>query len=152
MVTQKNSAKAVILDSGKVLMLRKEYEDGTTLFTLPGGTQEPGEILSETVVREVYEEVAARVEVVELAHVYEHQHQSRKVPEITKHKLEFAFVCRLIEAYHPRNGEQPDPHQVAVEWIDIEALGNINLNPAQLAEIIPGLLLSQQQIYLGEVD
>lgn len=152
MVKQKNSAKAVIFNNEKVLMLRKEYEDGTLSYTLPGGTQEPGEELDKTVIREVYEETGAKVEVLDLVNVYEHKHHSRGNPDIIKHKLEFAFLCRFSEPYELHNGEDPAPHQVAVQWIDVDLLNGLNLNPTKLAEIIPSLSLSEQRIYLGDIS
>lgn len=152
MIIQKNSAKAVIFEGRKLLMLRKEYEDGTNVYTLPGGTQEPGEALSEAVVREVYEEVGAKVDVLDLVKVYEHQRLSRTTPDVIKSKLEFAFLCRLTEAYVPHNGEAPDSHQVAVEWINLDVLGQHKHSPAALVDIIPSLLLPSQAVYLGKLN
>lgn len=152
MITQKNSAKAIILDRQNVLLLKKVYEDGQIIYTLPGGTQEPGEVLSDTVIREVYEEAAAHVEVLDIACIYEHMHASRTTENSIKHKLEFAFLCRIIEPYEPQNGLYPDPHQVAVEWVNIDALNELTLNPLALADLIPDLSLSATTVYLGKVS
>lgn len=151
MFISKNTAKAIIIKNSKVLLLKKQYEDNEVTFTLPGGTQEAGETLEQAVIREVFEEVAARVSVKRLVNVYEHQHPSRKAPDIVKHKVEFAFLCQLTEDYHPQMGLHPDPHQVAVEWIDIRLLSELTMAPKGLSEVLNLSCLSGENIYLGQI-
>jgi 8-oxo-dGTP pyrophosphatase MutT (NUDIX family) len=59
-VKQRIAAKAIIKNSeGQVLVLRQSFEkavDGAGLYHPPGGIVEPGEILRETLKREVKEE------------------------------------------------------------------------------------------------
>jgi len=151
MIYSKNSAKAIIINNDKILLLKKRYEDNQISYTLPGGTQEPGETLEQTVVREVYEEVAARVSVSRLINVYEHSRVSRKDPAIIKHKIEFAFLCQLEEVYQPQMGVHPDPHQVAVEWIHNDLLPELTLSPERLSEILSIDSFTESNIYLGKV-
>jgi ADP-ribose pyrophosphatase YjhB (NUDIX family) len=150
LIKTRNTAKAIIFDGPKVLLLRKEYEDGQTAYTLPGGGQEPGETLEEAVIREVHEEVAAHIQVLGLANIYEHRRASRSKPHITRHKVEFAFVCKLIEPYQPAMGHHPDPHQVAVEWIETSLLSSIALYPQALEKILVSCQLTDFPVYLGE--
>lgn len=151
MIYSKNSAKAIIVDNGKILLLKKRYDDDQISYTLPGGTQEPGETLEQAVIREVFEEVAAKVSVSKLVNVYEHSRESRKEPGIIKHKIEFAFLCHLEQDYQPQMGTHPDPHQVAVAWIANDCLSELTLSPQRLSKILSGDLLSGPNIYLGTV-
>lgn len=146
----RNTAKAIILEADKVLLLRKEYDDGQTIYTLPGGGQDIGETLEQAVIREVYEEVAAHVKVLGLANIYEHRRTSRSKPELIRHKVEFAFICQLMPPYQPAMGHHPDPHQVAVEWIETRLLNSIDLYPQALEEILQSCQLTKNPVYLGE--
>lgn len=61
----RNSAKAVIIDSGRLLLTRNRDHIGT-YYLFPGGGQEFGEPLADTVVRECLEEIGRTVEVSDL--------------------------------------------------------------------------------------
>ncbi|MBF6057077.1 MULTISPECIES: NUDIX domain-containing protein [Thiomicrorhabdus] len=146
-VRMKNTAKGILLQDEKVLFLRKEYSDGRVVYTLPGGTQEAGEPLEETAIREVWEEVGARVKVLSLQKVYEHQRPSKSDPEMVKYKVEFAFLCELLESYVPHNGIHPDPSQAGVEWLALAELDNKVLDPLPLAEILQEILQDSGSCY-----
>ena len=130
-----NTAKAIVFKGDDVLLIRKEYEDGRILYTLPGGSQNPGETLREALIRELYEETAATVEIFDLVKVYEHQQRSKSDPALIKHKVEFAFHCRIVGTYSPVLGPKPDPHQTEVAWIDTRSLSTLNLYPDELHKI-----------------
>ncbi|MBO1924801.1 NUDIX domain-containing protein [Thiomicrorhabdus sp. 6S3-12] len=152
MVRSKNTAKGVLIEHDKILLIRKEYSDGRRVYTLPGGTQEPGEALQDTVVREVWEEAGARVRVKGLAKVYEHQRPSKSDPEMLKHKVEFAFVCELTESYTPHNGSHPDPSQVAVEWLTLAELADKTLDPRPLADLLQDISKHAGTLYRSFLD
>ena len=121
------------------------------IYTLPGGHQEPGEALDQAVIREVYEETASKVSVLDLVRVYEHIYPSRKEQDGLNHSIEFAFLCSIEGLYKPEMGKHPDPHQVAVEWIDICSLKGLSFYPARLPEILTTLKLTNQKIYSGDM-
>ncbi|MBF0265543.1 MAG: NUDIX domain-containing protein [Gammaproteobacteria bacterium] len=152
MIYTRNSAKGIIISDGKILLLKKKYDDGSILYTLPGGTQEAGEILEDTVVREIFEEVAANVSVVKLLNIYEHKRISRKNPANISHKVEFAFLCQLIGAYEPKSGTHPDTHQVDVKWHNIDDVSELELSPAKLLEIFQKINSNSASAYLGDVS
>jgi len=147
----RNSVKAIIVKKQEILMLKKIYEGRQVIYTLPGGHQEPGEALDQAVVREVYEETAAIVSVLDLIRVYEHIYPSRKEQGVVNHSVEFAFLCRIKGFYQPEMGKHPDPHQVAVEWIDIDSLKGLSFYPARLSEILTTFKLSDQKFYSGDM-
>ncbi|MEK4523445.1 hypothetical protein MKX96_17580 [Psychrobacillus sp. FSL W7-1493] len=59
MITR-NSAKALIIDNKRLLTI-KLYENNETYFILPGGGQEPGENLHETLKENVEKRQAQRL-------------------------------------------------------------------------------------------
>lgn len=149
MVKSKNCAKAVIFQNEEVLLIKKQYENGLVVYTLPGGTQEAGESLQNTVIREALEEVAAKVEVKGLLSLYEHTRASKTQPNELKHKIEFAFLCEIIGDYTPQNGCHPDPHQHSVEWMALNALEQLTLDPPVLSDILQSRTLPDKPVYLG---
>ena len=62
------SAAAVITDqAGRVLLTRRSVEPGKGMWCLPGGFNEMGESLEDTVMREVFEETGLQVVSLKLA-------------------------------------------------------------------------------------
>jgi ADP-ribose pyrophosphatase YjhB (NUDIX family) len=151
-ITTVNTAKAITFDGDKVLLIRKEYEDGRIFYTLPGGSQEPGQTLQETLIREMEEETAATVSIIDLVTVYEYSQPSKSNPTLTKHKVEFAFLCQIHGTYSPRLGVRPDPHQTGVEWVEMSHLSKINLYPNKLETIIMFAGAEDANRYLGIVS
>ena len=65
----RNAARALILRDGEILLLRKEDDDGSERYALPGGAQDPGETLRQALNRECLEEIGTEVEIRDLLHV-----------------------------------------------------------------------------------
>ena len=65
-------ATGIAVSDDRLLMVASRYPNQPhPLWNLPGGRQQPGELLVETVVREFYEETQLRVRAGELAYVSE---------------------------------------------------------------------------------
>jgi ADP-ribose pyrophosphatase YjhB (NUDIX family) len=65
-------ASGIAIHEGRLLLVASHYPNQPQpLWNLPGGRQQPGELLVETVVREVFEETQLRVHAGELAYVSE---------------------------------------------------------------------------------
>ena len=56
------AVSAAIIRNGKVLIVRRARSPALNLYTLPGGTVELGEALTDAVIREVREETALTIE------------------------------------------------------------------------------------------
>lgn len=138
----RNSAKAVIVRDGKVLLTKNKGLSGF-FYLFPGGGQEKDEVLSDTVVRECLEEIGCRVVVGDLLHVREYIGSSDPLSEWGDvHQVEFYFRCELAvrgqeeDAAERFAGSNPDGCQVDVEWVELSRLKAIRLYPERLGEML----------------
>ncbi len=148
------AAKAIIIENGRILCLQKEGDIGR-FYVLPGGGQNPGELLTQALVRECREELGADVHVGRLRHVQEYigdNHNFRDVHR-SRHFVNVYFDCVLLERpeTHPI---EPDQGQVALVWLEVSQLLEHNFYPRVLAQELSGGPLSPQPgadpIYLGD--
>lgn len=148
----RNSAKAVIVQDGRLLVIRLEDQYGDA-YVFPGGGQEKGEELKDAVARECLEEIGQAVDVGELLHIREYIGKNHEFAEwdADVHQVEFYFECRMID---PKatifEGSNPDDHQVAVEWIPLEELSKVRLYPKTIGELL--LDQASSRIYLGDLN
>lgn len=146
----RNAVRALILKDDKVLMLRKENKEGIRL-ALPGGGQETGESLQQTLQRECLEEIGSTVEIKELLHVADYFRTRNTKPPTIRHAVEFLFVCQVSDDYEPRNGANPDKYQVEVFWAELEELSRLPIFPKSLVANLLGLQGKSGHVYLGTV-
>ena len=124
---------AVIL-TPEGLLLQRRADNGC--WGLPGGGVEPGESVSEAVVREVREETGLEVRPLRLVGVYSAPaiHQVVTYPDGTViHYVSSSFECRIV-------GGQiaPGPESLEVEWFDPEELPS-ELMPMHRIRILDAL-------------
>ena len=148
----RNSAKAIIIENGKVL-LTKNKDDSGYFYLFPGGGQEHGEELKDAVQRECIEETGESVLVHDLVYVREYIGKNHEFAswDGEVHQVEFYFQCSLVSRDAGlTNGENPDDDQVGVEWIEISRLEDIRLYPKQLGNILQNP--SWKGCYLGDTN
>jgi ADP-ribose pyrophosphatase YjhB (NUDIX family) len=83
------------------------------LWNLPGGRQQPRELLEETVIREFYEETHLDVRAGELAYVSESY-------DGDQHFINATFLVKVVG--EPFFSMTQGEHIVAVEWVPLEAV------------------------------
>ena len=108
---------AVILTERGVLL---QQRDDNRLWGLPGGAVDPGESVSEAVIREVREETGLEVEPVRLIGVYSapENHQIVTYPDGNViHYVSTTFECRIVGGTLACGDES-----LALEWFDPERL------------------------------
>jgi ADP-ribose pyrophosphatase YjhB (NUDIX family) len=106
-------ATGLAIHNGRVLLVASTYRShAQALWNLPGGRVARGELLRDTVVREVFEETGLRANVSELAYVSESYDGER-------HVLNTTFAIDVTGSIVT---PQRDDHVVAAEWVPIERL------------------------------
>ncbi|MFY9665281.1 MAG: NUDIX domain-containing protein [Candidatus Cybelea sp.] len=130
-------ATGILVNDGRLLMVASRYANHPQpLWNLPGGRQLAGELLEETVVREVFEETGLRVNTGELAYVSESY-------DGEQHFLNVAFRVILrqpqdgtlaparsavlseasFDAESKDQDDRVEDHVVKVEWVPLDEVG-----------------------------
>lgn len=150
----RNSAKALIVEAGRLLTTRNRDLFGD-FYLLPGGGQQHGETLDQALKRECLEEIGAEIEVGDLVLIREYisaNHQFAKFDK-TIHQVEFIFFCKLNTPVLTHSVIEADNMQTGVEWLQIARLHEFRLYPAILIELLqqnPNLKFDR--IYLGDIN
>ena len=89
---------AVVVDEGRVLLVRRGREPLKGHWSLPGGLIEVGESLLEGVVREVREETGLIVEPVELIKLLDriHKESGPEGERVRYHYVIADYLCRVV--------------------------------------------------------
>ena len=155
----RNSAKAIIVQEDKVLLLQKQHPGAAAFTVFPGGGQELGETLPEALKRECIEEIGAHVQVGELLFVREYRSWEHEFDDPNKrtHQIEFFFLCTLEASLDSSLVDNPDPGQIGTIWVNLQALEQVNLYPKVLIQKLPEKITSLEDgkstfVYLGAVN
>ncbi|KGR75633.1 NUDIX domain-containing protein [Ureibacillus sinduriensis] len=151
----RNSAKAIIVHGDRLLAIKKKDRDGY-YYILPGGGQEHGENLHETLKRECIEEINAEVEVGNLLFIREYIGKNHEHFEFDSevHQIEYMFLCKLKEDCREiGNGIVPDEGQIGVECLPLSELLSYRLYPqAMRTHIIDCMTAKNLPVYLGDIN
>ena len=149
----RNSAKAIIVQDGRLLVLKMVDREGD-FYILPGGGQRHGEPLTGALRRECLEEIGTSVRIGRLRLMREYIGRNHEFSEhdADSHQIEFMFECELDAGTAPRVGHRPDESQVGVVWLPISELEDRRLYPKVLRTIIKKGIPDQTPLYLGDVN
>ena len=131
--TPRLGVKALIVHDGQVLMNHVVSPEG---FTPPGGGQEHGEDQISALIRECHEEIGARIEVHQVACVFEvitDRGFRDGAPMPLFHQVNVVYWCGLAEGEVPSIGSDPDPGQVGTAWLPLDRLDEYEVRPVELA-------------------
>ena len=147
----RSTAKAVIINNGKIL-LNKCYDiNNGNYYALPGGGQQKYETLHEAVIRECKEETGYSVKPLKLLGICEViclDEGFREEHSDYAHKMYHIVLCELLSNISESPVEQ-DSMQIGIEWHDINALDNVNLFPKDFAKQALDVLNGVAPIFLG---
>lgn len=119
----RTSGKALVIKDDCLLALRMHDEDGD-FYILPGGGQRAGELLPDTVRREVCEETGMDVRVGDVAFVIEGSEGE------AHHRVDVVFRCEYAGV--AGKPQHPDVHQTGIAWLPVEGLNHQPLYPSRL--------------------
>ncbi len=139
-----NSIKAIIIDKTRLLVVHMRGEDGKEYYTLPGGKQEPNELMIDALKREVREETGYDVEAKSLLFIREGFRDE-------SHRIEFMFICDIVG--DKQSDLEYDAHQIGTKWISIDNILHEELYPVEMRNVIKRHFLGKSNdIYLGEMQ
>ena len=148
----RTAARAVILRDGELLVVRIRTQEGEFLV-LPGGGQDHGETLTETVRREVLEELGLEVRPLKMVYVREYVGRNHAMHRIHGHfhQVEAVFHCECADFAPIGAGREKDRRQVGYEWLPLAKLADFPLSPRGLDEVLARFLRDGAATYLGDV-
>lgn len=127
---------AVILDRGRVLLVKRGREPLKGEWSLPGGAVEVGESLEAALVREVLEETCLHVDVGPVVEVLDRIRRDGD-GRVEYHYVIVDYVCRV------RGGEAACGSDAdAVEWVGRGDVARYAVTPAAAAVIEKAFALS----------
>jgi len=129
-------------DANDLLLVHKTDND---LWALPGGGVDPGESVSQAVVREVKEETGFDVEVIELSGVYTNpRHVIAYDDGEVRQQFSLCFRARLIGGQKTTSSETSE-----VAFVAVGRLAEYNIHPSMRLRIDHGLRPLGQPPYIG---
>lgn len=137
------SVTAVVRDgSGRLLLIHKADND---LWALPGGGHDIGERISDTVVREVFEETGIQVEVDNIVGLYTDPEHVMAYDD-GEVRQQFSICFRA----HPVGGSlRTSSESKEVRWVDPADLDSLDIHPSMMMRIRHGLDTSRTEPYIG---
>lgn len=122
------SVVALVMDNGRVLMIHRTDND---LWALPGGGHDPGESISDTVIREVREETGYDVKVEKLTGIYTNpNHVMAYDNGEVRQQFSIAFQASLVGGNARTSSESS-----AVRWLSPEEIARLDLHPSMRQRI-----------------
>lgn len=111
----------LVVDGGKLLLIKRAFEPSSGLWSIPGGLLELGESLEEAVAREVEEETGIKVEVGELLDVLNWVIRDEQ-GKIKYHYVLIDFLAKPVGGKLRKSRETIDVRWVKLEDLDKYAL------------------------------
>ncbi len=137
------TCRAFILLKNK-LLLCKQRVPKRDFWTLPGGSVQIGETLSECVSREIYEEIGLELEANQILFI-------RELIAYPRHRIEFYFSIKELNDVRLLDSISPHNEVEDLRFFSMEELKKIIAKPECLPELIG--MLNDKQItfprYLG---
>lgn len=148
----RSSAKALIVNDGKILVNKCRHKDGSVYYDLPGGGQRQYEALEDAVIREVMEETGYAARVVRFDALAEEIHTGAHIrndyPEYA-HRMLHIFVVELTAAGRQESTEL-DFGMEKSEWLAIDDLKTQKeVYPPALCANLDAVLAGPGAMWLG---
>ncbi len=149
----RNAAKAMVIQSGKILVNRYSSANGEIYYDLPGGGQLQFETMEEAVQREVLEETGYHVKIKRFIALAEEIYEDSQIREQYydySHRILHIFLAELTSEQRIPPSET-DFNQEDSIWLSFDEADKITFRPKQLSGCISQLIFSNSPQYLGYV-
>lgn len=122
-------------------------------MVLPGGGQNHGENLRDTVRREVLEELGLTIVPLGLIYLREYVGKNHAMHRIHGHfhQVEAVFHCECADFAPIGAGRERDRRQVGFAWLPLARLEDFPLSPKGLGSVIAKALQDGSATYLGDI-
>lgn len=147
----RSTAKAIVVDRGRVLLNLCQDQWNGEYYTLPGGGQETYETIAQALVRECREETGYTVRPIRFAALYEEicdDPLMREQYPTYAHKMLHIFLCELASSERQEPTEVDD-FQLSCQWVEMERLGEITVLPLPLGKHLKEILDGAPPLFLG---
>ncbi len=134
-----------VQDSQTEVLLMRYCYGGQDVFALPGGNPDRGEILPETIVRELHEELGVRVDVGEMILAGE-----MLLTERNDDVLHVVFAARNLQGTPELNPAETSALELV--WKPITDLSQLNLYPNVGARLLPWFSSATYLGYIGRIE
>ena len=147
----RTQARALLIHEAQIALVQIRRR-GRERWVLPGGGQDRGEALPETVRRECREELGIDVNVGPLCIVREFVPDNHDMSAMPFHVqcIDFIFRCTPAGATELHLGLNPDDEAIAAHWVPLAAALTLPLYPAALCVWVPQVLHGTSVHYIGD--
>ncbi|AWL08454.1 NUDIX domain-containing protein [Aquirufa nivalisilvae] len=134
----------VIMENDHVLLMRYQFGSGM-VYNFPGGNPDPGEIFTETIIRECREELAVEVEVGKLLLMGEIPGKEDK-----KSALHILFEGSIVSGIPILQAHETTAQEIC--WIPISQLASLHLYPNVGVALQDLVFLQKKGEYVGAIQ
>ncbi len=149
----KHSIKAIIIKDGKLLVESVDYGRGR-YCKLPGGGQEWGETMQQTIIRECKEELNLDVTPLRLVLARDYIAKNHNQPYDLDcfHLAELMFECEVSDFTALGNGSEPDSDAQKIKWIELDKLADSDFYPKAIIPYLQNIKDIKETVVLGDVN
>ena len=124
---------AIIVQSGRVVLVKRGHAPLAGEWSIPGGVLEIGETMREGVIREAHEETGLAIEPLELLGVFDRLTRDER-GQVVYHYVLVDFLCRVV-------GGDLKAADDAVEacWFNSDEVAGLSLPPDTLKAVRQGI-------------
>jgi ADP-ribose pyrophosphatase YjhB (NUDIX family) len=129
---------AVIVDEGRVVLVRRRFEPLKGHWSLPGGMVEIGETLEAAVAREMLEETGLEVEVGPVIEVFD------RITRDEERRVRYHYVLVDYLCWHTSGSLRAGSDVDDAIWVDPELLAQYSLTEKGISVIQRGMTLARE--------